>query len=39
MTIGEKRFKKERALHSYQDWHKWYLEVCKNRRKNRAEDR
>lgn len=29
MTIGEKRFKKERALRSYKDWHKWYLDVCK----------
>lgn len=34
MTIGEKRFKKERALRSYQDWHKWYLEVCKIEGKN-----
>ena len=34
MTIVEKRFKKERPLRSYQDWHKWYLEVCKIEGKN-----
>ena len=32
--MNEKAFKKERALRSYQDWHKWYLDVCKIEGKN-----
>ena len=27
--MSEKTFKKEKPLLSYQDWRKWYLEVCK----------
>lgn len=34
MATSERKFKKERQLRSYQDWHKWYLEVCKIEGKN-----